>query len=112
MMINEAKTKALVVNFSQNHQFTPLMELNNVNIKVVDKMKILGTWITDKLTWDDNCKNIIMKVNRRMLLLKKIHSFGATNEEMTHLWTMYCRPILELSAVVWRSSITKNSAMR
>ena len=49
---------------------------------------------------------MIQKVNQRMLLLKKMYSFGATKEEMTHLWIIYCRSILEQSAVVWSSSLT------
>ena len=44
-----------------------------------------------------------------MLLLKRIHSFGATTEEMVHLWTIYCRSVLEQSAVVWSSSLTEEN---
>ena len=44
-----------------------------------------------------------------MLLLKKILSFGATNEEMVHLWIIYCRSLLEQSAVVWSSSLTQEN---
>ena len=44
-----------------------------------------------------------------MRLLKKILSFGATIEEMTHLWKIYCRSIVEQSAVVWSSSLTKEN---
>ena len=44
-----------------------------------------------------------------MLLLKKMYSFGATEEEMTHLWIIYCRSILEQSAVVWTSSLTQEN---
>ena len=41
-----------------------------------------------------------------MLLLKKIHSFGASTNEMVELWISYCRSVLEQSAVVWSSSLT------
>ena len=72
-------------------------------------MKILGTVITDKLNWDENCHELILKVNRRMLLLKTMHNFGATKEEMVHLWIIYCRSHLEQSAVVWSSSLTEEN---
>ena len=109
MLISEKKTKSMIINFSRNHQFMTRLILNNTNIEVVDKVKILGTIITDKLDWDENCNEIIQKVNKRMLLLKKILSFGATREEMVHVWIVYCRSLLEQSAVVWSSSLTQEN---
>ena len=44
-----------------------------------------------------------------MLLLKKIQSFGATIEEMVHCWIIYCRSLLEKSAVVWSSSLSQQN---
>ena len=44
-----------------------------------------------------------------MLLLKKILIFGATREEMVHIWIVYCRSLLEQSAVVWSSSLTQEN---
>ena len=102
MIISEKKTKTMIINFSRNYQFMTRLILNNTNIEVVDKIKILGTIITDKLDWDENCNSIIQKVNKRML-------FGATNEEMVHLWIIYCRSLLEQSAVVWASSLTQEN---
>ena len=42
------------------------------------------------------------------MFLKKIQNFRATTEEMVHLWTMYCRSILEQSSVVWSSSLSED----
>ena len=44
-----------------------------------------------------------------MLLLKKILSFGATIEEMVHLWKLYCRSKIEQSAEVWSSSLSQEN---
>ena len=109
MIINEKKTKSMIINFTNNYQFTTRLILNSTNIEVVDKIKILGTVINDNLTWNDNCQELISKVNKRMLLLKKIQSFGATIEEMVHCWIIYCRSLLEKSAVVWSSSLSQQN---
>ena len=69
-------------------------------------MKILGTTITNSLSWNKNTRILVQKVNKRMLLIKKIQSFGASVEELVHLWIVYCRSVLEQSAVVWSSSLT------
>ena len=99
----------MIINFTKNNKFTTRISLNEENIEIVNKMKILGTIITDNLSWDDNCSAIIGKVNQRMLLIKKLQSFGATMEEMSHLWITYCRSVLEQSSVVWGSSLTQEN---
>ena len=109
MLLNESKTKAMVVNFTTNYQFTTRLNLNNKNIDVVNKMKILGTTINNKLDWNENCKNLISRVNKRMVFLQKILSFGANQREMVHLWITYCRSVLEQSAVVWQGGLTSKN---
>ena len=103
MVINAKKTKAMVFNFTNNHQFTTRLQLKRQNIEVVEEMKILGTIVKNNLSWDDNCQHLIRKVNARMQLLRSILSFGASNEE---LWTIFCRSVLEQSCVLWHNSLT------
>ena len=109
MIISQKKTKAMIINFTDKHQFTTRLHLNGENIEIVNKMKILGTIIDDKLSWDENCSFLIKKVNARMQLLRSVYSFGATNEEMVHLWTVFCRSVLEQSCTVWHSSLTNEN---
>ena len=44
-----------------------------------------------------------------MALLRGVLSFGAKNEEMVHLWKIFCRSVLEQSCVVWHSSLTQEN---
>ena len=67
MYLNEKKTKAMIVNFTQKYQFTARLKLNNANIEIVDSMKILGTTLNNQLNWDQNIKDIVCKVNKRMV---------------------------------------------
>ena len=86
MIISEKKTKALIFNFADNYQFSTRLKLKGKNVEVVDKMKILSTIVDSKLSWDENTSQLIKKVNARMQLNRDVHSFGASNEEMVHLW--------------------------
>ena len=106
----EKKTKAMIFNFTDKHQFTTRLQIKGQNVEIVDNMKILGTVINSNLSWNDNCQLIIKKVNARMQLLRSIHSFGATVDEMVHLWTVFCRSVLEQSCVVWHSSLTQENS--
>ena len=109
MLINSKKTKAMIFNFTHNYKFSTQLRNNNMNIDVVPEIKILGTIITQDINWNKNTQHIIQKVNKRMLLIKKIMSFGASTQEIVHLWIIYCRSILEQSAVVWSSSLTEQN---
>ena len=106
MVISEKKTKVMLFNFTEKYQFSTRLQLKGSNVEVVDKMKILGTIVTDKLSWDENCSLLIKKVNSRMQLLRGLQSFGASREEMVHLWTVFCRSVIEQSCVVWGTSLT------
>ena len=106
MVISEKKTKAMIFNFTDNYRFTTQLQLKGNNIEIVDKMKILGTIVNDRLSWDDNCGLLIKKVNDRMTLLRGVQSFGASVEEMVHLWILYCRSVLKKSCVVCGTSLT------
>ena len=44
-----------------------------------------------------------------MLLLKQTLRFGASREEMVHLWIIYCRSVLEQSAIFWSSSLSQEN---
>ena len=100
----------MIFNFTNNFQFSTRLQLKGNNIEIVDKMKILGTIVNNQLTWDDNCKNLIKKVNNRMQLIRSIQSFGATQEELVHLWKIFCRSVLEQSCVVWGPSLTQENS--
>jgi hypothetical protein len=106
MIISESKTKCMIINFTNKFQFQTRLTLNNQNIETVDKMKILGTVITNTLSWNENCARIIKKVNARMQLLRKVWSFGSSCEEMVNLWKTYCLSILEQSCAVWTNGLT------
>ena len=99
----------MIINFTDNFQFMTRLQLKGQTVETVDRMKILGTIITDTLSWDQNCSKIISKVNARMQLLRKIWSFGSTREEMVHLWKLYCLSVLDQSCVVWDSSLTQEN---
>ena len=109
MFLNEKKTKAMIINFTTKYQFTARLKLNDTHLEIVDSMKILGTILNNKLDWNQNCKNLVSKVNKRMLLLRKMHSFGASQSEMVHLWVVYCRSVLEQSAVLWQGGLTEEN---
>ena len=64
--------------------------------------------VKENLSWGENCDLLTKKVNAQMQLLGGVQSFGASLEEMTHLWILFCRSVLKQSCVVWHSSLTQD----
>ena len=99
----------MIIYFTDKHQFHTRLQLKGQTIEIVQKMKILGTVVTDRLSWDENCSILVKKVNARMQLLRKVWSFGSSKEEMVHLWKIFCRSILEQTCVLWDSGLTEQN---
>ena len=77
MVLNKPKMKNMVINFTKKYQFVTRMKLDDTNIEKVSKVKILGTVLSNTLTWNENCKVIVKKFNTRMQLLKTAANIGA-----------------------------------
>ena len=109
MMINEKKCKTMIFNYTDNHQFTTRLNINDAPIEVIDSTRLLGTIISSDLKWDLNTANIVKKANARMELLRKVASFGTNPEDLKTIYIVFIRSLLEQSATVWHSSLTEEN---
>ena len=71
MVLNSQKTKAMIINFTNKYQFTTRIQLEDQNLEIVQKMKILGTTIDNTLNWDTNTDEIILKSEQTNAPTKK-----------------------------------------
>ena len=53
---------------------------------------------------------LVKKANARMEILRRVASFGASDEDMKTIYFLYVRSLLEQSATVWHSSLTKENS--
>ena len=54
----------MVINFTNQHQFVTRLQLKGKSIELVDKIKILGVTMTNKLDWSENTAILVKKVNQ------------------------------------------------
>ena len=106
MVINEKKTKNLIFNFTDNYQFSTRIKLNGEDVEELESTKLLGTIISNDLSWDLNTKNIVNKANARMELVRKVAGFGASKDDLKNIYILFVRSLLEQSSSVWHSSLT------
>ena len=71
--------------------------------------KLLGTYITEDLKWDRNTEEIAKSAWKRMQLLCKAANFTSSIMDLKNIYFTFIRSILEKSAVVWHSSLTKKN---
>ena len=107
MVLNQKKTKVMLINFTEKYQFSTRLQLNNENLEMVKYAKLLGVIISDDLKWDLNTNSLVKRANARMELLRKVASFTTSIEEKGNIYILYIRSILEQSCVVWNSSLPK-----
>ena len=99
----------MLFNFTDKYQFTTRLELNDKTVEVIDSTKLLGTIITNDIKWDKNTANIVKKANARMQLLRKVASFGASENDLKTVYISFIRSLLEQSATVWNSSLSQKN---
>ena len=85
------------------------MKVNNTELEVVKESKILGTILTNDLSWNKNTLDLVKKGFKRMQLLYKAASFTNSRQDLKSIYLTYIRSAIEQSAVVWHSSLTKKN---
>jgi hypothetical protein len=99
----------MIFNFSKKYQFITKLKVNNNDIDMVSETKLLGTVITDRLTWDRNTEELVKKGYKRMQLLNAAASYTSAKNDLKDIYLTFIRSVLEQSAVVWHSSLTKKN---
>ena len=87
MLLNKKKTKTMIYNFTKNHQFTIRMIEDQVNIEVVNEIKLLGTWITSDLSWNMNTKFLTKRAYGRMQLFHKAEKFTKSKKDLKSIFS-------------------------
>ena len=82
MKLNVKKTKNMLFNFSKKHQFSTKLTLMNEEIEMVKETSLLGTIITDQITWDRNTEELTKKAYERMQLLNAAAAFTSKKKDL------------------------------
>ena len=109
MVINESKSKVMIFNYTDNYKFTTRLSVNDKPLEVITSTRLLGTIVSDDLSWDLNTAKIVQKANARMQLLRKVASFGTGQEDLKNVYILFIRSLLEQSSTVWHSSLTEQN---
>ena len=107
MKVNYKKTKLILFNPCKNIDFMPEFNINDNNLEVVKEIKLLGIIIQSDMKWTSNTKNMILKANKRLWILRRLKNLGALVGDLLEVYTKQIRCILEYAVPAWQSSITQ-----
>ena len=88
MKLNKKKTTIMLINFTKKYQFSTRLKLNDTNIEQVKNIKVLGTILSDDLSWDANCYAIsrqdLLQSSRAVYCYLQGSINKTTNYKMIH----------------------------
>ena len=107
MKLNTEKSKYMIFNFSKNYTFNTRLNIEGEILQQVQEVKLLGLVLREDLSWKSNTNSLIKRAYTRMIILRNLFKFNIPIGDLILIYTLYIRSVLEQSAVVWHSSLTR-----
>ena len=109
MSLNDDKTCLFVVNFTQNHQFQPLLQIPDCAdpLDVVLETKLLGYWLTKDMKTERHVKYMLEICYKRLWAIIKLKKAGISNQDILHFFFMKIRSVHESNCPVLHSMLTQ-----
>ena len=89
MVPNPVKCEALIICPPKKPIVFPQLKLNDSDIPLVHKCKLLGVHINSSLNWIDHVDFMIAKVNKCIFILYRARQFNFTKQTMFTLYSAY-----------------------
>ena len=96
------------ISFLRNQPDFPNFTLDGKDINTTNNMKLLGVTLQNDLSWDIQTSQMISKASKRMYMLYVLKRFKASAHDLTAVYQMYIRPVLEYTSPLWHSSLTQH----
>ena len=106
LKLNVSKTKEMIVDFRRNKSVMAPLVIHNTVVEQVTSFKFLGTFVTNDLTWDTNCKKLLSKARQRMYFLRKLKSLKINKTILTQFYRAVVESVLTNSIIVWYDRAT------
>ena len=106
MKLNLLKTKFMLFNQCKSIDFMPALNIDGADIELVEEMRLLGVVLTSDLKFSRNTQYIVERGYKRVWMLRRLKSLGASDHQLVDVYIKQVRSVLELAFPVWHSSLT------
>ena len=105
MRLNERKCHYMIFSRSKTNIVTRI-KVNDQKIDQKSVSKLLGIWISEDLSWSQNCKEICKKAYSRLSMITKLKYAGVPIEDLLNNYILFIRSVAEYCAVVFHPGLT------
>ena len=109
MKLNTDKTKIMPFNFSRGKDFEPEIYLDNNQLEIVYKTKLLGVVCTSDCKWTENTKYLVSKANGKIWFLRRLKMLGASRSTLLDIYKLFIRSHLEFCAPLWAGNLSSKN---
>ena len=99
MVLNSAKTKLFIVNFTDDHQYQSLLTIpgSASPIELSFETKLLGYWLTVDMSPSTHVEYILDIVYKRLWAISRLKSAAVSEEDILHFFNVKIRSVLVYS---------------
>ena len=87
-------------------EFATRLSVNGQTLDRVEAVKVVGVWLTTWLDWEKNTSEICKRAYARVTMLTKLKYAGVKTQDLTNIYVLYIRSVLEYCSVLWHSTLT------
>ena len=106
MKPNPLKCNVMHFSFAKLQPEFPVLSIRDSTLPEVECLKILGITLQRDLKWDSNVNSMVSRASRRLYILCRLRKCNLLPSELTNIYVMYIRPVLEYASPIWSSAIT------
>lgn len=107
MCLNAKKSSVIIIDNSKDKRFTNIdITIDGETIPKAKISKLLGVIINDKANWNEHVDYIYSKACKKLYILRKLKCFGFSCAQLTTMYVLHIRSVLEYSSVLWANSLT------
>lgn len=106
LSLNASKTKEVVVDFRRKRADPVSVNINGDTVERVKDFKILGTYISEDMTWATNITALVKKSQQRLYFLRSLNKINLSQKLLLSFYNCSVQSIITHDILVWFSSCT------
>ena len=110
MVVNAQKTQMLCIDANPNCETRTFMKPGTEHINSRPELKILGFHFGEKPTCHNQIEFLLNKCRSRLWSLRKMVSYGLSEEDLAKYYEVNLRPVLEYTQCTYHSMLTRTQA--
>ena len=111
MVLNPDKTKLMIINFTNLHQYKSLLTIpgSSSPIELTFETKLLGYWLTIDMKPAKHVEYVLGIAYGRLWAISRLKSAAVSNDDILYFYYMKIRSVLEYCAPVFTPMLTEDN---